>query len=173
MCGLSLGGMTAMSLALRAPERVCALVPACTSAAMDWESWNTRATTVRSRGMGAITEMVMERFFSDSFQQDHPGAVDDIRAKFLSINPTGYAGCCGAIRDLALMEEIAAITAPTLVIAGDHDVATPWQGQSDRIVRRIRDAEVAMMPCGHLASVEMPEAFGLALKSFLAEEIHG
>src|ERR1700740_1464355 len=35
VCGLSLGGMTAMRLALDAPERVEGVVLACTSAAMD------------------------------------------------------------------------------------------------------------------------------------------
>ena len=54
ICGLSLGGMAAMSLALCAPERVSALVLACTSAAVDPESWNTRAATVGRQGMGAI-----------------------------------------------------------------------------------------------------------------------
>lgn len=128
VCGLSLGGMTAMSLALGVPERISALVLACTSAAMDPESWNTRAATVRSLGMAAIAETVMARFFSGSFRQHHPDAVDDIRTKFLNTDPSGYAGCCTAIRDMALLDGIAAIAAPTLVITGDHDVATPLQG---------------------------------------------
>lgn len=173
ICGLSLGGMVAMSLALRAPERISALVLACTSAAMDPESWNARAATVRDKGMGAIAETVMTRFFSEEFHRDHPDAVDDIRAKFLKVDPSGYAGCCAAIRDMALLDRIGEIATPTLTIAGEEDIATPLQGHADRIVERIRDAEVTMLPCGHLAPVEVAEAFATSLKSFLSGVRHG
>lgn len=173
ICGLSLGGMVAMSLVLRAPERAGALILACTSAAMDPQSWNARAATVRERGMEAVADMVMARFFSEAFHQAHPDVVDGMRSKFLAINPTGYAGCCAAIRDMALLDRIGEIATPTLTIAGDHDIATPLQGHADRIVERIRDAEVTMLPCGHLAPLEVPEAFATSLKSFLSGVRHG
>lgn len=173
ICGLSLGGMTAMSIALRAPERVSALMLACTSAALDSESWNTRATTVRRQGMGAIAETVMARFFRETFRHDHPDVVEDVQAKFLKIDPSGYANCCAAIRDMALLDRIAGIAAPTLVIAGDHDVATPFSGHGDKIQERISGARTAMMPCGHLAPVELPAPFAVQLKTFLSGERHG
>ena len=84
VCGLSLGGMTAMTLALNAPERVSSLILACTSAQMDRESWNARVLTVRSQGMAAIVEAVMARFFSDHFRRDHAAEVDAVRARFLT-----------------------------------------------------------------------------------------
>ena len=173
ICGLSLGGMTAMSLALCAPDRVSALVLACTSAAMDAESWNARATTVRRQGMGAIAETVMARFFTEPVRRDHPDVAEDVRAKFLKIDPSGYAGCCAAIRDMALLDRIAAIAAPTLVIAGDRDVATPFHGHGDKIQGRIAGARAAMMASGHLAPVELPMPFAVQLKTFLSGERHG
>jgi 3-oxoadipate enol-lactonase / 4-carboxymuconolactone decarboxylase len=173
ICGLSLGGMTAMSTALRAPDRVSALVLACTSAAMDPESWNARAATVRRNGMEAIAETVMARFFTETFRRDHPDVVEGVRARFLRIDPSGYAGCCAAIRDMALLDRIAAITAPTLVIAGDRDVATPFCGHGDKIQERIAGARAAVMPCGHLAPVELPAPFAVQLKTFLSGEHHG
>ena len=169
VCGLSLGGMTAMSLALRAPDRVCALVLACTSAAMDPESWNARAVTVRRQGMGAIAETVMARFFSETFRHHHPDTVEDVRARFLKINPSGYAGCCAAIRDMALLDKIAAIAVPTLVIAGNCDVATPFHGHGDKIQGRIAGARAAIMSCGHLAPMELPAAFAAQLKTCLGD----
>lgn len=173
ICGLSLGGMIAMSVATSAPDRISALVLACTSAAMDPESWNARAAAVRRQGMGAIADTVMARFFAEDFRRDHPDMVEDVRARFLKVDPSGYAGCCAAIRDMALLDRIAAITAPTLVIAGEKDVATPFHGHGDKIQARIAGARAAMMPCGHLAPVELPAPFAAHLKTFLSGERHG
>ncbi len=71
VCGLSLGGMAAMTLALNAPSRVSALILACTSARMDRQIWDARIATVRAHGMGAIADAVMTRFFSEKFRRDH------------------------------------------------------------------------------------------------------
>jgi 3-oxoadipate enol-lactonase / 4-carboxymuconolactone decarboxylase len=172
VCGLSLGGMTAMTLALNAPERVSSLILACTSAQMDRESWNTRILTVRSQGMAAIADAVMARFFSEHFRRDHPTEVDVIRARFLSLNPQGYAGCCAAIRDMALMDKIEVIRKPTLVVAGEEDVATPFRGHGGEIQKRVAGARVKMLPAAHIAPVESPGAFAAAVTDFLAGVAH-
>jgi 3-oxoadipate enol-lactonase/4-carboxymuconolactone decarboxylase len=168
ICGLSLGGMVAMSLALQAPERVRALVLACTSARMDPDGWNARIRAVRGGGMAAVAEPVMERFFSPEFRRDHDAAVQPIRETFLQLDPAGYAGCCAAIRDMDLLGRIAGIAAPTLVICGDRDVATPCEGHGAKIRQRIAGAGLALLPAAHIAPVEMPEDFADALKRFLA-----
>src|SRR5215469_4703326 len=82
ICGLSLGGMTAMTLALNAPERVSALILACTSAQMDPAGWNARIQLVRSRGMAAVADAVMARFFSEHFRRDHAAEVQAVRDRF-------------------------------------------------------------------------------------------
>ena len=53
LCGVSLGGMVGLTLALVAPERVEALVVACTSAQMDPAAWQTRLDPVRGQGTAA------------------------------------------------------------------------------------------------------------------------
>ncbi len=168
ICGLSLGGMMAMCLALQAPERVRALVLACTSARMDADSWDARIRAVRGQGMAAVADAVMERFFSADFRRDHEAVVQDIRQTFLRLNPEGYAGCCAAIRDMDLLDRIAGIAAPTLVICGDKDVATPCEGHGAEIRQRIVEARLESLPAAHIAPVEMPEGFAGILKRFLA-----
>lgn len=172
ICGLSLGGMTAMTLALNTPARVSSLILACTSAQVDREIWNARIVTVRGHGMAAIADAVMARFFSDDFRREHAPEAQAIRDHFLRLNPEGYAGCCAAIRDMALLDTIAGIAAPTLVIAGSKDIATPFEGHGSEILKRIPDAGLEMMPAAHLAAVEMPGAFAAKVTAFLSGVRH-
>ena len=169
VCGLSLGGMTAMTVVLNAPARVSSLILACTSAQVDREIWNTRIETVRSQGMAAIVDAVMARFFSEEFRRDRDSEVRVIRDHFLRLNPDGYASCCAAIRDMALLDSIIRITAPTLVVAGSKDVATPFETHGSEILKRIPGAQLNMMPAAHIAPVEMPDAFAAPSPHFFRE----
>ena len=172
ICGLSLGGMTAMTLALNAPERVASLILACTSAWMDPQGWNNRIEIVRSQGMAGVVDAVMARFFSERFRLAHAAEAGAVRARFLGLDPQGYAGCCAAIRDMALLDRISAIRKPTLIIAGKDDVATPFLGHGDEIEKRIRGAEVTMLATAHIAPIESPAAFAAAVTGFLAGARH-
>lgn len=168
VCGLSLGGMTAMTLALNVPSRVSALVLACTSAKMDRQVWDARIFAVRSQGMAAVVDPVMARFFSEEFRRDHAAEVDVIRSRFLDLNPEGYAGCCAAIRDMNLLDRIGQITAPTLIIAGAKDAATPFEGHGSEIRKKIAQAAVSMIPAAHIAPVEKPDVFAALVTDFLS-----
>lgn len=99
LCGTSMGGMVAMTLALKSPRRVTALVLACTSAAIDPAIWAARGAAVREGGTAAIADMAMSRFFSDAFRDKHPEAVETVRSNLLAQNAHGYAACAAAIRE--------------------------------------------------------------------------
>jgi 3-oxoadipate enol-lactonase/4-carboxymuconolactone decarboxylase len=173
ICGTSLGAMVAMALAPKAPDRVEALVLACTSPAMDPSTWDQRLALIRAEGLGAIVEAVMGRFFSDGFRAQHPEVVETVRAGMLTQNPEGYCGCGAAIRDMALLDRLPAITAPTLVLTGAKDAATPFEGHGERIVAAIPGARHAVVDGAHLPSLEAPAAFAGAVRDFLAEVLHG
>jgi len=168
VCGLSLGGMTAMTLGLGAPSRVSALILSCTSARMDRQVWDARIAAVRGEGMAAVVDPVMTRFFSEEFRRDHVAEVEAIRSRFLKLDAEGYAGCCAAIRDMDLLDRIAGIHAPTLIIAGTKDAATPFDGHGSEIRKRIAQAAVSIVPTGHIAPVEKPEMFAALMTDFLS-----
>jgi 3-oxoadipate enol-lactonase/4-carboxymuconolactone decarboxylase len=169
VCGLSLGGMVAMELALAAPDRVERLVLACTSARMDAQAWTERTQAVRQGGTAAITEAAMGRFFSAPFQRRHPEVVDGVRRGLEGMSADGYAGCAAAIRDMALTDRIGAINAPTLVLHGRHDVSTPFAGHADEILRRLPQARSVELDAAHLACLEAPGAFAAAVLDFDGE----
>ena len=165
--GISLGGMISMTVALKAPHRVTALIPVCTSAAMSRSIWQTRIDTIRNEGMASIAETVIERFFSPEFRRNHPEIVQSVETVLLSTSPTGYCGCSAAIRDMDLLGRLGAIAVPTLVIAGREDVATPFEGHGDAIAAAIPGARTRIVDTAHLASLEAPSAVAVAIVSFL------
>ena len=167
VCGLSLGGMIAMTLSLVAPARVSALVAACTSPAMDPGTWEARRRTVLQEGVAAIAEAALSRFFSEAFRNARPEVADTVRAGLLATPAAGYAGCAAAIRDMRLAAALAGITVPTLVIAGSRDVSTPFEGHGERIAAAVPGATSRMLDAGHLACLEAPDAFAGAVRGFL------
>lgn len=173
LCGTSLGGMIAMTLAAKAPERVEALVLACTSPAMDPSTWDQRLALIRKEGMGAIVEPVMGRFFSDAFRAQRPEVVETVRAGMLAQSVDGYAGCGAAIRDIALLERLSAIVAPTLVVTGAKDLATPYEGHGERIVAAVAGARHVEIGGAHLPSLEAPTALAGAVRDFVREVPRG
>jgi 3-oxoadipate enol-lactonase/4-carboxymuconolactone decarboxylase len=59
------------------------------------------------------------------------------------------------------------IKAPTLVISGDRDVATPWSGHGERLAQEIPGAKALHLVAAHLSNLERPRSFSTALLEFL------
>lgn len=171
-CGLSMGGMTGMWLAINAPERIDRLVLCCTSAHMPPpEVWDDRAATVRAEGMEAVLDATIERWFTPAALEERPEAVARIRQGVLDTPPEGYAACCEAIRDMDLRAELGRITAPTLVIAADEDPSTPPDEHGRVIADSIEGARMVVIErARHLANVEHPERVTRELLNHLTAE---
>jgi len=167
-CGLSLGGMIGQWLGANAADRVTHLVLANTSSRFpDPSVMDGRRRTVLERGMASMEEPVMGRFFTPESVQANPPVVAGIRRVLLATNPVGYAGCCAAVRDLNQQEQLGSIHAPTLIIVGDRDVSTPWQGHGEILAEKIAGARVEHLPTAHLSNLERPYSFTAALWRFL------
>jgi 3-oxoadipate enol-lactonase len=126
VCGISLGGITAMWLGVHAPQRVRSLALANTAARIGSEQmWTERIAFVRERGMAALAEMTMPRWFTEGFRSGSRRRFSSSRRWSRTCPPEGYLGCSAALRDEDLREAIAAIRCPVLCIAGAADPATP------------------------------------------------
>jgi 3-oxoadipate enol-lactonase len=158
-CGLSLGGMVGMWMAINAPERIDRLVLCCTSAKLGPPSmWVERAAIVRAEGVEAIADAGIGRWLTLGFIAREPEAAAAVRAMLAATPAEGYAGCCAAIEHMDLMDQLGAIRAPTLVIAAAQDPATPPE-HGERIAAGIPGARFALVDdAAHLATVEQPAA---------------
>ncbi len=167
-CGISLGGMIGMWLAVHAPERIDALGLCCTSAYLPpAQMWESRAAQVRAAGMASISGQVVGRWFTPSFAERAPATVAGFVTALERVSPQGYAGCCEAIAAMDLRPSLARISAPVLVIAGAEDPATPpWHGA--RIASAVGRSRLRVIRGGaHLANVSQPGEVTAALMEHL------
>lgn len=135
--------------------------------------WGQRMEIVLAKGMAPIADGIMERWFSPGFRRERPDELAGWRNLFLRTDAGGYAATCATLRDTDLTAELGAVTAPTLVIAGDADLATPID-----LVRgcaeAIPGARFEILPgAGHIPSIERPEALTALIADFLKEVGHG
>ena len=173
-CGVSLGGMVGMWLAANAPGRIGALALCCTSACFpDTDLWVARAAAVRAGGLPPISAQVVSRWFTPAFASRNLGVPAAFAATLDGVDPAGYAGCCDAIAAMDLRPALAQISAPTLVICGSEDPATPpWQGAV--IARGIPRSRLAVIRgASHLASVSAPAEVSAALSAHLLAAVPG
>ena len=160
ICGVSLGGMVAMWLGIHAPDRIDRLVLCSTAAYLPPPSvWTERAQAVRNAGSTeVIADVVLGRWLTPAGRDADPQRYARLRAMLLQTSAEGYASCCGVLEHLDLRDQLSAIAAPTLVVVGTADVATP-ERHSRAIVDAIPDARFEVLDgAAHLANVERAES---------------
>jgi 3-oxoadipate enol-lactonase len=165
--GLSIGGMSSLWAASHHPERVSALL-ACNSSPgpAPREVWQQRIDAARSAGMAPVVEPTLERWLTPAFRAAHPGEVQRIRAMLLATDARAYAACCAAIREQDQRAHLPRVTAPTLVIAGSEDTATP-PALSTVIHAAIAGSQLQVLPAAHLSNVESSTQFNALVVPFL------
>jgi 3-oxoadipate enol-lactonase len=168
VCGLSIGGITALWAAIYHPTRIRRLILANTAARIgDVDLWNERIGKVRAGGLSVLSDATMQRWFTAGFRSTHPQSVDRIRAAFLQTSVDGYIGCCAALRDADVRAQASRVACPTLVIVGAHDPATPPEA-GEWIATAVKGAQLVSLDAAHLSNVERPDEFSAAVKTFLA-----
>ena len=169
VCGISMGGLVGQWLGIHHPQRLAKLVLANTAARIgSGEAWQARAALVRRDGMGAVADGAAARWFTPAFIERETSTVAGMVDKLRAQNAIGYAACCEALAQADLRSEVAAITVPTLVIAGEHDpVTTVEDGRWLR--QQIAGASLATVTASHISNVEQPQQFTALLHAFLSQ----
>jgi|HigsolmetaAR205D_1030408.scaffolds.fasta_scaffold00443_3 3-oxoadipate enol-lactonase len=166
ICGLSIGGMMAMQIATRYPERVASLVLCCTTPYMSTAAMRERIEIAATRGVVALVDGILERWLTERFRTAEPKEVARLREMLLQTSAAGFIASAAAIRDMDQRETIRAIQAPTLVVAGAHDPGMP-PAQAEQILSAISGSRLTILDAGHLPNVEQREAFNSTVLEFL------
>jgi 3-oxoadipate enol-lactonase len=165
--------MEGMWLGANAPARIGRLVLANTACHFpDPRLWNEGIAAIRASGgldglAGRIVTLWFSQlWFSQDFRTRAPALVAPMAAMLADTPAQGYIGCCAAIRDMDHRDLLRRIGAPTLIIAGRLDQATPLDA-AQFIHSRIAGAELTVLEAAHISNVEEPRAFADAVLGFL------
>ncbi len=169
--GLSMGGMTALGLALDHADRLDGVVISNARADAPSEfrdAWDQRVEFVEQNGMAALAAPTVERWCSAGFHASGSPRLDHMRAMVSATSPTGFIGCARALQGLDYHRRIGDIDARALFIAGAEDIATP--GDNMRLMHRALGGSefVEIASAGHLSNMEQPEAYTETLRNFLS-----
>lgn len=169
-CGISMGGLTGLWLARFAPERFYSIAVANTAARIgEQANWLSRARTVRSEGMDVVAAGSADRWFTPDYRQHQPATVEQLCHQLAHSDAQGYAECCEALAAADLRAEVAAITLPMLIIAGEHDPVTTV-ADADYLHQQINGSFLIELPASHLSNVEASDEFTAAIVAFFWRE---
>lgn len=172
LAGLSMGGYVALEVMRQAPDRVTRLGLLDTSARPDSaEAGENRRRLIALAESGRFEEVLpilWERLVAPERRGD--AALEErVRAMAQAVGPQAFVA-----QQLAIMSRpdqrphLPEIEVPTLVLVGDQDAITPPE-LSREIADAIEWASLVVVPdCGHLSTLERPEAVTAALKAWLA-----
>ena len=169
--GVSLGGMVGLTHALAHPDLITRMVLADTTAGYPeaaHASWRERIAAVRQKGMNAVVEGTIGRWFTSDLAARAPGVIERFRATIRGTAPDGFIGCCEAIIGYNVHARLGQIAVPTLVLVGAEDQATTpdmAKAIADGIPRARRHV---IESAAHQSNIEQPETFNASLEQFLA-----
>ncbi len=172
--GLSMGGYVAMAFARRHPHRLAGLVLADTKADPDDAAAKAKRdetiALAREKGAAAVLEGMLPKLLSDETRAKRPEVVRCVRELGSRQSAAGVAAALAALRDRPDANPgLAAVRVPTLVIVGEHDAVTPPTAAA-KIAAAVRGGRLVTIPgAGHLSSLENPDAFNAAVRSFLTQ----
>ncbi len=174
--GLSMGGMIGQTAALKYPGLFRTMTLCDTTSRYPAEAaamWQERIQVAESKGMDALVQGTVERWFTEAFRKNHPDKVSAVAALIRKTPVAGYAGCCAALPKINVTSRLKELRTPTLVICGNDDPATP-PAMAREIQENIPGAKLALIAqAAHLSNIEQPEAFNRALADFLSSPASG
>lgn len=164
--GLSIGGMIGQTLALKQPGSFDRMVVCDTGHAQNADAikqWEERILVAESKGMAALVDSTMERWFTEPFRGSPPAR--KIATLIAATPVAGYVGCGRAIMKLGTTARLKDIRLPLLAMTGEQDgsaAGTRYIGEN------VPGAKFVSIPqAAHISNVEQPEAFNRALEGFL------
>ncbi|KKW82146.1 3-oxoadipate enol-lactonase [Acinetobacter sp. AG1] len=166
-CGISMGGITGLYLAIHHAERFLSVTIANSAAKIGTaEAWNGRANSVEQQGLAELVKTTHTRWFSEYFDYAHD-VLAQKTIQSLALTPSqGYANACRALADADLRDQLNQIQIPTLIIAGQFDPVTTVQ-DAEFMHQSIKNSQLEVLAASHLSNIEQPQVFNQTLSKFI------
>jgi pimeloyl-ACP methyl ester carboxylesterase len=175
--GLSMGGFVGQRLAARRSDLVRSLILIDTSAGPEDPEKISRyrllATIYGLLGMKPLLGQVAPIMFTPGWLKTPAGkeTVQTWVAELATLNRAGMKKAIRGVTDrLPITDELSAITAPTLVLVGSDDTATP-PVKAEAIAAGIKDSRLEVLNgVGHVSTLEDPDRVTALMREFLAQQ---
>lgn len=166
-CGISMGGITALYLAIYHADRFHSITVA-NSAAKIWtaEGWNSRAESVEQQGLADLVKTTHTRWFSEYFDYAHGLLAQKTIQSLALTSPQGYANACRALATADVGEQLDQIEIPSLIIAGQYDPVTTVQ-DAEFMHQSISQSQLKILAASHLSNIEQAHTFTQELLRFI------
>lgn len=167
LAGISLGGMTALQAALKAPERirgvvVCSAAPVLSPPPGGWDG---RARAALTSGMEPLAGPMVERMFSAAYRDTNDHSVHTARTVFARMDPAGYASACAVLRDTDITASLSLVSPRVLVISGEKDPLVP-PAAGKRMADNLPRAIHKILAGGHFPPLESAGSFAREVLAF-------
>jgi 3-oxoadipate enol-lactonase len=170
--GLSMGGMIGQTFALKYPGIFKTLTLADTTSRYPADGaamWGDRIKMASEKGMGAMVEGTLQRWFTDGYRQSNPNDVKRVANLIENTPVAGYAGCAQAISKINVTDRLKEIKSPTMIVVGDKDAGTP-PALSHAIQQAMPGSELYIIKdASHISNVEKAAAFTHVLSTFIGK----
>jgi len=160
IAGCSMGGCVAQAFAGQYPSRVTALALIDTTA---WygedapKTWRERGSAGQSKGLAALVNFQITRWFGDAFRAAHPELVNAATRVFLANDLDCYAASCIMLGDADLRPFLPGLRMPVAIMVGEEDYATPV-ASARQLHEALPGSALAVLPkARHLTPVECPD----------------
>lgn len=171
LVGNSFGGAVAQRVAVLAPERVTSLVLVSSPASgIDpspelQAAWDAEEAALEDGDIDTAVEAVVEAWTLPGAPQDLRDRVAEMQRRAFELQAHGAPEGSDPLGDD--LDALSAITAPALVVVGEHD-KPDFHAAADALAQALPNARRADLPgAGHLAPLEQPQAFRELLLSFV------
>jgi 3-oxoadipate enol-lactonase len=168
--GLSMGGMIGQAFALKYPGVFQSMVLADTTSRRPpnaGQMWNERIAIAREKGMDALVESTLARWFTEPYRNSRKDVMARIGTDIRRTPVTGFVGCCHAIAKVDYLDRLKEIRIPALVMVGEHDHGTP--PEAARVIQQnLPGSELKILSAAaHLSNIEQADEFNKAMIGFL------
>ena len=175
--GLSMGGFVGQRLAARRPDLVRSLILIDTSAGPEDPDKVTRyrllAAVYGILGFRPLRSQVSPIMFTPAWLRTPAGKETEQTwiSELVTQDRKGVKMAIRGVTDrLPVLEELGAITAPTLVVVGSEDIATPV-AKAETIARAIKDSRLDVLTgVGHVSTLEDPDRVSELMREFLSAQ---
>jgi 3-oxoadipate enol-lactonase len=167
--GLSMGGATALGLAEKHPDRFDRIIVCdspCQSTPASSQQWEERIIVAKEKGMAALVEPTISRWFPAETVAKNPPHLDKVRGMIRDTPVNGFIGCAAALAAHDYASAAAAVKCPVLFMVGEKDGATP--AAMRKLSEKLSGSQFVELPgAGHISNMDRPAEFTRAVRDFL------